>query len=37
MFRGSFRTYEFNNLLNVDESIDKMIETRLNNKFDIGN
>ena len=34
MFRGSFRTFEFTNLLNVDESIDKMINTRLNGKID---
>ena len=37
MFRGSYRTYEFNNLLNVYESVDKMIQTRLQNKFDDGN
>ena len=34
MFRGSYRTFEFNNLLNVYESVDKMIQTRLNNNFD---
>ena len=37
MFRGSFRTFEFNNLLNVDESIDKMIKTRLDGIIDNGN
>jgi len=37
MFRGAYRTFEFNNLLNADESVDKMIQTRLNNKFDNGN
>ena len=37
MFRGSFRTFEFNNLLNVEESIDKMIGTRLDGKIDNGN
>ena len=37
MFRGSYRTFEFNNLLNVDESVNKMIQTRLKNKFDDDN
>jgi len=36
MFRGSYRTFEFKNLLNVYESVDKMIQTRLSNKFDDG-
>ena len=36
LYRGSYRTFEFNNLLNVNESVDKMIQTRLANKIDKG-
>jgi hypothetical protein len=36
MYRGSYRIFNFNNLLQVEESIDKMMKTRSEWKVDNG-